>query len=338
MNKALVSIVVPVYSGESYLATLVEELARQRQEWRERNYPLDLCEAIFVEDEAVDGSAKVLCELAGRYPWLRVLSLSRNFGQHPATVAGLLHSSGDWVVTMDEDLQHPPKYLLTLLRKVIAESSDLVYAAPTGKVHGSLFRDWSSRVYKALMAQLTSSPNVKYFNSFRVIRGSIARAAAAVCGYDMYLDVAFSWFTNRIDVLPLLLVDSRYVAEGRSGYNLRRLLSHARRLIASSRVRLPRLGGFIGLLAVTVSSVYGLFVLVHRIFSPQLVGAPGWTSLMLVLLFFGGLSALMLGILIEYVGIMLLQSQGKPTFFVVDRAQDDAVRELLDLIPDNRSD
>jgi len=128
------------------------------------------------------------------------------------------------------------------------------------------------------------------------------------------------------------------VAEGRSGYNLRRLLSHARRLIASSRVRLPRLGGFIGLLAVAVSSVYGLFVLVHRIFSPQLVGAPGWTSLMLVLLFFGGLSALMLGILIEYVGIMLLQSQGKPTFFVVDRAQDDAVRELLDLIPDNRSD
>lgn len=329
MNKALVSIVIPVYCGERYLASLAEELAQERQEWKDKDYPLEICEAIFVEDAPTDDSAEVLRGLAGRFSWLRVLTLSRNFGQHPATVAGLLHSSGDWVVTMDEDLQHPPKYLLSLLRKAIVDGSDLVYAAPTGKVHGSWLRDWSSRGYKALMAQLTGSQNVKCFNSFRAIRGSIARAAAAVCGYDIYLDVAFSWFTNRVDVLPLPLVDLRYLREGRSGYNLRRLLSHARRLVASSRLRLPRLAGLIGLLAVAASAVYGLFVLAQRIFSPELVGAPGWTSLMLVLLFFGGLSALMLGVLIEYVGILLLQSQGKPTFFVVDRRQDDALRQRL---------
>lgn len=329
MARVLISTVTPVYRGERYIHDLVSALAALRRRLAEEDLPLELAEAIFVDDAAVDGSSAVLEELAAAHPWVRVVHLSRNFGQHPATVAGILHTSGDWVATLDEDLQHDPGHLLALLHRATASGCDVVYARPAGAVHRSVVRDGGSRMFKALVARLTGTPHAPEFNSYRLMRGSIARAAAAVSAHDTYFDVALGWFTGRIATLAVPLEDRRFLADRASGYDLYRLLAHARRLMLSADLKVLRLGSAIGLLAMALAVVGAIVVLAIKLFAPQLVALRGWTSLILVAFFFGGLSTFLVGMVLELLAPLTLQGKGKPTFFVVDRTRDGDVAAAI---------
>ena len=257
-------------------------------------------------------------------PRVSVMRLSRNFGQHPATIVGILHSSGDWVVTMDEDLQHRPEVIKLLLRKAVTGHDDIVYAKPASAVHEAAIRDWTSRSFKRVMQWLTDNPNLSSFNSFRLIRGPVARAAASVCSHDTYLDITLGWFTQSIGVLNVEMKDERYIQTKRSGYSLRSLLSHGWRMIFSSQIKLLRIGSILGLSAMLFSVVAAAYFLIVRIFYPMDIGVQGWTSLFLAITFFGGLSAFMLGIALQYLSSMILRAHGKPTFFTIDRSGDAA--------------
>jgi glycosyltransferase involved in cell wall biosynthesis len=307
-----------------FLEPLVHELDRLRNRLQEEGCPLILCEAIFVDDSSTDGSATLLESLEARYPWVKIVSLSRNYGQHPATVAGILHSSGDWVATLDEDLQHRPDHIVALLSRAVEDSRDLVYATPHGAVHGSRFRDGSSRWYKWFISWLAGNLHVRSFNSFRLIRGTVARAAASVVSRETYLDMALCWFTDRIATVPLALREVRD-ATGRSGYSLRSLLRHARRMLVSSQIKPLRAGGLIGIASLLLSIVGAAALLVVKLSRPELIQVRGWTSLILTLFFFGGLTSFLLAIAIEFLSDLHLQALGRPTFFVVDRSGDRAV-------------
>src|SRR5690606_38851454 len=134
-----------------------------------------------------------------------------------ATVAGILYSSGDWVVTLDEDLQHKPAKIESLLHTACSEQADVVYAQPASWVHGGGFRDRMSRWIKKLVARLSGNPFVQSFNSFRLIRGDLARAASSICAQYTYFDVALTWFTQRISRITLPMSDDRYVSGQGSG-------------------------------------------------------------------------------------------------------------------------
>ena len=157
-----VSVVVPVYYGEVYLPVLVEHLEMVRGDWRVRSAPMDLSEVIFVDDSAVDGSPAILDRLAKEHNWITVIHMMRNFGQHAATIAGVLHSSGDWVVTMDEDLQHPPAEIENLLKQAVLDGADIVYGRSAGAVHEARSRDWASKGFKRLMVFLTGNSSIAY--------------------------------------------------------------------------------------------------------------------------------------------------------------------------------
>lgn len=330
MNAETVSLstVTPVFRGAAYLKDLVAELAELRASLVERKLPIELLEAIFVSDGAADGSDEVLSELSARHSWVRAVYLSRNFGQHAATVGGILHSSGDWVATLDEDLQHRPRYLLPLLARAVSTHQDVVYASAP-KVHRSWFRNTSSRFYKRLVASLAGNPQVRKFNSFRMLRGSVGRAAAAVAAPDSYFDVVLSWFTDRVDAVPLPLVDLRSQEGAVSGYSLRGLLRHARRMLISSQIKPLRLGAFVGLLALATSVGLGGVTLFLKLLYPEQIVVRGWTSQILATAFFGGLISLMVGIALEFMSTLLVQAKGKPTFFVVDRSRDCVLKDRL---------
>jgi len=328
-QELTVAVVVPVYSGSKYVTALVAEIEELIERWEKAKLELAIREVIFALDAPIDNSQQLLRGLCEDRPWLRLVELSRNFGQHSATVAGILYSSSDWVVTLDEDLQHRPRHIESLFAKVLPAGLDIVYALPEKAVHGGGYRDLTSRMAKTLIAAFSGNRFVSSFNSFRLIRGDIARAASSICGQHTYFDVALTWFTSRIDAVRVPMSDDRYKAEKKSGYRLSTLIQHAKRLILTSDFRVIRLTTSLSVVTFLIAAIYAAWVLYSRFLAATPVAVQGWTSLMIVILAFGSVAIFMLGLIIEFLHISVLQLQGKPAFFVVDRSSDELLKRAM---------
>ena len=329
-SEVTLSTVTPVYSGADYLEQLVEQIAKVRSSWMKQGSPVFLIEAIFVDDHSIDSSSDVLLALRNKYEWVKVITLSRNFGQHSATVAGICHSSSDWIVTLDEDLQHKPEHIELLLRSAITRSADVVYARPKESVHGGSWRDRSSRLVKRRLARLTSTPQITMFNSYRLIRGSIGRAAASSSSSQTYLDIAISWFTNSALSLEIDMRDHRYQDKKESGYGLMKLVRHARHLIVSAEIDIASKGLVLGAITILVAALTGLTVIAQKILFPEIIASAGWTSLVAITTFIGGISIAIICVALEYVSVILLNQLGKPTFFSIDRSKDSILSQWFD--------
>ena len=333
-TKAIeISIIVPVYNGSRYLEMLVEKTRELQMRWKQAKSSLIIVEVIFVLDEPIDDSHQVLQKLRPQYPWMRIINLSRNYGQHSATIAGILYSCGEWVVTLDEDLQHKPKDIENLLKAAASQNINVIYAEAADKVHGGLYRDLVSKLAKSFISLLSGNKHIPQFNSFRLIRGDLARAAAAICAQTTYFDVALTWFTQRINTTAVALVDDRHRQENLSGYNLMSLIKHAKRLILSSGFTTLRFTTSISIFAIACSIIYGIFILFSTLSTGTIEGIAGWPSLMIVILSLGGLSVFILGFILELAHTGTLQLLGKPTFFIVDRSSDDNLSAELAKLP-----
>ena len=326
-----ISVIVPVYSGEKYLEKLVADVQSLRSSWELKEAPINLVELILVDDAAIDDSPHFADTLAKKHAWVTTIHLSRNFGQHAATIAGILHSSGDWVVTLDEDLQHPPHRIEEMLSKAVRQNDDVVYARPEKKaVHGKAWRDDSSRSFKRLMGWLTGTPTLRLVNSFRLMRGSVARATASVCTHNTYFDIALTWFTQSISALEIPMHDERFSSTGKSGYNLNKLINHAQKMLFSSQLRFLSSGLWMGSILFLLSIIAGIYFLIVRIVSPEAIGVQGWTSLFVAICASAGLISAMLGICMQYLSTLVLKAHGRPTFFVIDRSSDRTILAWLD--------
>jgi glycosyltransferase involved in cell wall biosynthesis len=324
--SVLVSVVTPVYRGAAFLPELVQALENERDRWRALQSRVILSEVIFVLDAPVDESAEICHALSMDRPWLRIVELSKNYGQHSATVAGILHSSGDWVVTLDEDLQHDPGRIPELLEAAVAHRSDIVYALPTGRVHGG-WRDRLSRWVKRAVARLAGDANISKFNSFRLVRGDLARAASSICAQHTYFDLALTWYSDRMRSVSLDLVDPRQATAGSSGYSFWTLVRHGKRLLLTSDFHVLRFTFTAAALAVVTATGYGAWILYRRLFSDWGYDVAGWPSLALMILVFGAAAVFLLGLLLEFSQAVMLQLQGKPAFFVIDRSKDALLAE-----------
>jgi glycosyltransferase involved in cell wall biosynthesis len=329
-SSITVCTVTPVYSGEEYLLALVDELEQVRNNWALRGAPMKLVEAIFVDDGSIDSSAQVLEDLSAQYSWVTTVTLSRNFGQHAATVAGICHSSSDWVVTLDEDLQHKPALIEQLFLTQASNCADVVYANPRQSAHGNSWRDKSSRSVKKILAKLTSTPQIEMFNSFRLIRGSIARAAASSSSRNTYFDIAISWFTKSAANTELDLQDDRFNETQNSGYGFLKLVQHARRLVVSAELDIASPGLVVGFVTILFAILLAMVTVIQKLFFPETIGSVGWTSLMIVSTFFGGIIIAFLCVALEYIHILVMNNLGKPTFFTVDRSYDTILKKWFD--------
>jgi undecaprenyl-phosphate 4-deoxy-4-formamido-L-arabinose transferase len=309
------SIVVPVYQGERTLEALVEEVAPlTRPTTTPEGRVFRVTEMLLVHDGARDESARVMLSLAERHRFLRLVWLSRNFGQHPATLAGMASTAASWVATLDEDGQQDPRDLGRLLDEAVSHDALLVYAQPQEPPpHGSL-RNLASRAAKSLSTRALGGRSLGAFNSFRLIRGDVARGVAAYCGANVYLDVALSWVVPGARHCPVRLRLER----GRpSGYSPRRLLSHFWQLVLTSGTRPLRLIALLGGGAILLGIAISGWVLWGRL--AHQVPVAGWTSMVIVVCVFSGLILFSLGIIAEYLGVAVSMAMGKPPYFIVAR-------------------
>lgn len=309
-----VSVVVPVYRGEETIAALVAELDQltgPRESPAGARFAVE--EIILVHDHGPDRSDVVLQELAGTYPQVRAVWLSRNFGQDAATIAGMAAARGDWIVTMDEDGQHDPAFIADFLDAALASRADLVYSKPTNtRPHGFL-RNLTSRGSKVVLATVFAFPDSARFESFRLIRGDIGRQLAEVAANGVYLDVALTWVVGNAVSAPV-----RLRAEGReeSGYNYRRLFSLFWKMVLCSGTRGLRLVSMLGV-SLALAGVIMAAVIVVDVLTQENHDPEGWASIIVVLLLCSGAILFSLGLIAEYLGVALHVLVGKPLYLTV---------------------
>ena len=311
-----VSVVVPVYQGEHTLEALVAEIAALVTEQTSpagRRFKVQ--EVIFVHDGAIDGSHRTMQALASRHPFIRTIWLSRNYGQHPATLAGMASSASDWVVTLDEDGQMNPADIGRMLDVALSSGVPLVYAQPTNPAPHGWLRNLLSAAVKSLFVWIMGNRLVGRFHSFRLIDGEIARSLAAYCGSEVYLDVALAWVVRESAHCPVLLREEG--GKRRSGYTYRRLIEHMWRLLLTSGTKPLRLISMIGGFAI----IAGLLTSVYALYEKLTARIPvqGWTSLTVLLCLFSGLILFALGVIAEYVGVTLRMAMGRPLYLIVSK-------------------
>jgi undecaprenyl-phosphate 4-deoxy-4-formamido-L-arabinose transferase len=309
----VISVVIPVYGGERRLAEVVDELEPYTHVGTTAaGRAFRVGEVILVHDGGRDRSPAVMRRLAEAHPFVRLLWLSRNFGQHAATLAGIAGSAGDWVVTMDEDGQHDPRYIPDMLDVAVAEQAKVVYADPVSPPHHSAFRNASSRSAKKVINLLSGAADATQFQSYRMILGEIARSIAAYSGSGVYLDVALGWVVGRAATAP---VELRPEGDDRtSSYSLRRLLSHFLRMVLTGGTRGLRIVSLLGVIFALGGLALAVVIIIDQLINPN--GVQGWSSTIVVLLISSGALLFSLGVVAEYIGVTVNAALGKPLYLL----------------------
>lgn len=313
MSSLPISVVIPVYQGESTLDALMDELAPlTKHQCTPNGRAFHVSEVLLVWDRGPGRSDEVIRSLAKKHDWVRPVWLSRNFGQHAATIAGMTSSGGTWIVTMDEDGQHDPAFIPRMIDTAYESHAQLVYGAPTNTPPHSTFRNAGSKFAKKLFAGALADGEFAEFNSFRLVLGEIGRSVAAYTGAGVYLDVAFSWVVADVTTCP---VTARQEGRGAQNYSYRRLFSHFGRLVVSSGTRPLMFVSWLGVFFVLAGAAVSIWVLYQRIVGEVIIA--GWASTFIALTLIGGAMLLSLGIIAQYVGAATNMSLGKPLYVVV---------------------
>jgi undecaprenyl-phosphate 4-deoxy-4-formamido-L-arabinose transferase len=305
------SVVIPVYRGETTLESTVTEIVPYSADGvTPGGAQYRVSEILLVHDNGPDNSDETIRALSAKHDLVRAIWLSRNFGQHAATLAGMASSAGDWVVTLDEDGQQDPADVAGMLDAALANRAQVVYGRPLNPPPHGPFRNFSSRVAKAFAAQLSGNHHAADFNSYRLILGSVARSVAAYAGPGVYLDVALGWVAGRYATADVTLRGEQRA----SGYSFRSLASHLWRLVISSGTRLLRIVTVAGVVLAIIGIVAAVWIIVIKLGFG--INSEGWASTVVFMLVGFGAVLFALGIIAEYVGANVNMAMGKPAYVI----------------------
>lgn len=312
-----VSVVVPVHGSAGILPQLVDRLGPVLDGL---GVPYEL---VLVNDGSRDESWSVIEQLAGRHPWIRGIDLMRNYGQHNALLCGIRAARHALVVTMDDDLQHPPEQIPVLLAE-LARGHDVVYGSPREEQHG-LLRDLASRATKLALAQAMGAPIARQVSAFRVFRTSLRDAFTGYDGYYVSIDVLLTWGTTRFAAIP---VPHAPRAEGVSNYTFRKLVNHAMNMMTGFSTFPLQIASLVGFGFTLFGFAVLAWVLGRWVIHGSVV--PGFPFLASVIAIFSGAQLFALGIIGEYLARVHFRTMNRPPYSVralsdpPDRARGDS--------------
>jgi len=312
-----ISVVIPVYRGEKSIAPLIEEIRPLFETFTTPGgQEMVVSEVLLVHDCGPDRSDLVIKAAAESAPdVIKPVWLTRNFGQHAATLAGMGSATGDWIVTIDEDGQHNPLDMAAMLDVAMQDDLQVVYAAPITRPAHPFLRNLTSKLAKWIGKMVMGQDIVGYFHSYRLVRGEIARSLAAYCGNGVYLDVGLLWVAGRTGRCPIALRQEN----GRpSGYNYSRLFAHFWTMMLTAGTRPLRIISLVGFFSFMLAILIGAYALYGK-FTGN-VAIQGWASLVIVVAFFSGCILVSLGMIAEYLAVSMGIAMGKPLYVIGTRS------------------
>lgn len=302
-----VSFVIPCYRSSKTIASVVDEIRTTMAQRPAIDY-----EVIMVSDHSPDNVYSVIVELCRNDPGhLHGIELARNFGQHAALLAGYARSSGDYVVSLDDDGQTPAAEVWSLIDRLEANDLDVVYASYQEKKH-SLLRNLESWLNDRMACWLLDKPRDLKVTSFFVMRRFVLDEMLRYKQAFPYVIGLVLRTTRNVANVP---VSHRERLEGVSGYTFLKLLSLWLNGFTAFSVKPLRLASFVGMVCAMGGFLYGIWTIVNKLaINPD---APmGYSSLMSVLLFVGGVLMLVLGLIGEYVGRIYICLNNSPQYVI----------------------
>ncbi|MEJ2210826.1 MAG: glycosyltransferase [Anaerolineae bacterium] len=301
-----ISVVVPVYNSQAPLNELVRRIEATLRPVCEQ------FEIILVDDGSRDESWPVIKDLAAEYDCVHGLNLRRNYGQHPALLAGIRQARHDIVVTLDDDLQNPPEEIPRLVAR-LGEGYDVVYGTPEKQQHG-LWRDLASQVTKLALQSVMGAKTARQVSAFRAFRCELRDAFATYQSPFISIDVVLTWGTSSFAAIP---VTHHPRQAGASNYSLRKLLLHAFNMVTGFSTWPLRLASLVGF----GFTLFGLGVLAYVLGRYLLQGSsvPGFPFLASVIAIFAGAQLFALGIMGEYLARMYVRMMEQPVYMVRER-------------------
>ncbi|MEV7908117.1 glycosyltransferase family 2 protein [Streptomyces anulatus] len=311
-----VSVVIPCYRSARTLPVLLARLMPVLAGLSVRH------EVILVVDGSPDDTWETAVELARGTEGVRALHMSRNYGQHNALIAGIREAEFEVVVTMDDDLQHPPEQIPLLLAALEGDRLDLVYGVAHQEEHGFL-RSLASQSVKAGMAGALGVRTARTISAFRAFRARLRDGFEGLAGPHVCIDVALSWATTRVGSVKVHMMERDH---GRSNYTPRLLVRHAVNMLLGYSTAPLRAASYLGFLIGVVGLLLGAAVLWH--FAAGDTTVAGFTTVASMIAIFSSAQLIAIGVLGEYVGRIHGGGMGRPTYVVSERVGPSAVLDL----------
>jgi undecaprenyl-phosphate 4-deoxy-4-formamido-L-arabinose transferase len=302
-----------VYNSENSLPELINRLESTLRAASSR------FEVVLVNDGSRDRSWDVISQIAQDSDWVRGIDLMRNYGQHNALLCGIRMAKNAIIVTIDDDLQHPPEEIPKLLDK-LAEGYDVVYGTPQKEQHG-LWRDLASLVTKLALRTAMGAQTARKVSAFRVFRTNLRDAFANYQSPFISIDVLLTWGTTRFASIPVRH-EPRQV--GASNYTFIKLATHALNMMTGFSIWPLQLASMIGFLFTFLGIVILAYVLVRYLIEGGSI--PGFPFLASIIAIFSGAQLFALGIIGEYLARMHFRSMGRPP---------SVIRSSVGFSPDN---
>ena len=302
-----ISIIIPCYNEKENLVYLNQKLQEIFGAKLQHNYNFRI---LFVNDGSDDETLETIKELNEKYSNIDFISFSRNFGHQQALKAGIDNTTADAVITMDADLQHPPELIPEFI-KYWEKGFDIVNSRNCYSQNQSFLKKITSKSFYALLNLLSYVKIEPGTADFRLIDKKVIEQLQKLNEQNLFLRGVIPWVGFKqysFDYFP----DERKF--GRTKYTVRKMFSLALAGITSFSIKPLRISIFFGLIFSVIAIAYMLYALYIGLFTDKAI--EGWTSVIVSVLFIGGLQLLMLGIIGEYLGKLFLENKKRPNYII----------------------
>ena len=304
------SFVIPIYNDAYLVESFCENFEIAFQSYLNKKNIEDDLEIIFVNDGSSDNSILILEEITLNRNYVKVIDLSRNFGQHIALSCGYKHAIGEFIGMLNVDQQEPPSELTKLLDYMILNNYDIVFGT-TDNRKTSFLNNFTSRVFAVSLNYLTNSRIPLNVTTIRIMNRKFIDAYNELNEKSRYLPGLETWLGFKHGYLPIMHNERD---KGKSAYNFKKRISMAfDSIISFSDFPLKLIVSF-GIFIVLIGFLLILYLLISKLFLKEYV--PGYTSTISIITFIGGLQILVIGLASLYVGRILKEVQNRPLYVI----------------------
>ena len=304
-----ISLIIPCYNEEKVINIFYIETMKILEEINEKY----IYEFIFVDDGSKDRTLNILKDLRKKDDNITIISFSRNFGKEAGIYAGLNNATGDLVVIMDADLQHPPRIIFEML-KGIEEGYDTVTTKRINRKGEPLIKSVFSKLFYKIMSKIVDFELVQGAQDFRMMKREVVDAIISLKEYNRFSKGIFSWVGFKVKYIE---IENAERVAGTTKWNFKSLFKYAiEGMVSFSTVPL-KISTILGLVIFLISIISTCIIIIRTLIQDEVI--PGYASIIIAVLFMGGIQLISLGIIAEYISKMYLEIKNRPNYIVREK-------------------